>query len=85
MLELNKIYNWDCLFGMKDIDDKSIDMICCDLPYEVLNRNNQSAQWDISGKKTKKAWDFQAFISYNTVASHSSINVSTAISGSVIS
>ena len=46
MLEINKIYNQDCLEGMKLIDDKSIDMICCDLPYEVLNRNNESAQWD---------------------------------------
>ena len=32
-LELNKIYNEDCLEGMKRIDDKSIDMILCDLPY----------------------------------------------------
>lgn len=46
MLEINKIYNQDCLIGMREIDDKSIDMICCDLPYEVLNRNNQYAQWD---------------------------------------
>jgi site-specific DNA-methyltransferase (adenine-specific) len=33
VIELNKIYNMDCLEGMKDIDDKSIDMILCDLPY----------------------------------------------------
>lgn len=33
MLELNKIYNEDCLEGMKDIPDGSIDMILCDLPY----------------------------------------------------
>ena len=33
MLELNKIYFEDCLEGMKRIDDKSIDMILCDLPY----------------------------------------------------
>lgn len=33
MLELNNIYNIDCIEGMKQIDDKSIDMICCDLPY----------------------------------------------------
>ena len=32
-LDLNKIYNEDCLEGMKRIDDKSIDMILCDLPY----------------------------------------------------
>lgn len=33
MLELNKIYLGDCLSVMKDIDDESIDMILCDLPY----------------------------------------------------
>lgn len=32
-MELNKIYNEDCLEGMKRIEDKSIDMILCDLPY----------------------------------------------------
>ena len=31
-MELNKIYNEDCLIGMKEIPDKSIDMILCDLP-----------------------------------------------------
>lgn len=30
-----KLYNGDCLEVMKQIPDKSIDMICCDLPYEV--------------------------------------------------
>lgn len=33
MLELNKVYHGDCLEVMKDISDKSIDMILCDLPY----------------------------------------------------
>lgn len=46
MLELNKIYNEDCLIGMSKIEDKSIDMICCDLPYGVLNKGNKSAKWD---------------------------------------
>ena len=32
-MELNKIYNEDCLVGMKRIPDKSVDMILCDLPY----------------------------------------------------
>jgi len=32
-IELNKIYNEDCLIGMNKIEDKSIDMILCDLPY----------------------------------------------------
>lgn len=41
-LELNRIYQMDCLEGMKLIPDKSIDMILCDLPYGVTNQN----KWD---------------------------------------
>lgn len=44
--ELNKIYNMDCLEGMKAIPDNSVDCIICDLPYEVLNKGNKDAQWD---------------------------------------
>lgn len=33
MLEVNKIYNGDCLELMKELPDKSIDAIICDLPY----------------------------------------------------
>ena len=33
MIELNRIYNEDCLEGMKRIPDKSIDCVICDLPY----------------------------------------------------
>lgn len=43
MLELNKIYNIDCTEGMKQINDKSIDMILCDLPYGQTARN----KWDV--------------------------------------
>ena len=42
MLEINKIYNMDCLEGMKLIDSKSIDMILCDLPYGTTQ-----CKWDI--------------------------------------
>jgi len=31
---------------MKEIPDKSIDMVLCDLPYGVLNKSNKSAKWD---------------------------------------
>ena len=30
-----QLYNGDCLEVIPQIPDKSIDMICCDLPYEV--------------------------------------------------
>jgi site-specific DNA-methyltransferase (adenine-specific) len=41
MFELNKIYNEDCLEGMKRIPDGSIDMILCDLPYGTT-----ACKWD---------------------------------------
>ena len=40
-MEINKIYNEECLEGMKKIPDKSVDMILCDLPYEVT-----ALKWD---------------------------------------
>lgn len=36
MIELNKIYNEDCLEGMKRIPDKSVDAIVTDPPYKYL-------------------------------------------------
>ena len=39
MLEINKIYNEDCFEGMKKIDDKSIDFILADLPYNSTNNS----------------------------------------------
>lgn len=43
ILELNTIYNEDYLTGMLQIEDKSIDMILCDLPYGVTAKN----KWDV--------------------------------------
>ena len=40
-LEINKVYNEDCLIGMQKIKDKSIDMILCDLPYGTTQN-----KWD---------------------------------------
>lgn len=41
-----KLIKGNCLIEMQNIPDKSIDMILCDLPYEVLHKNNPHAQWD---------------------------------------
>ena len=40
-MELNKIYQGDCLEVMKEIPDKSIDMILADLPYGTT-----ACKWD---------------------------------------
>lgn len=40
-MELNKLYRGDCLEIMREIPDKSIDMILCDLPYWTT-----ACKWD---------------------------------------
>lgn len=41
-LEINKVYNCECIEGMSKIKDKSIDMILCDLPYGTTQ-----CKWDV--------------------------------------
>ena len=52
-MEIDKIYNIDCLEGMKHIPDGSIDAIICDLPYGTMKGivnapgwGNCSCEWD---------------------------------------
>lgn len=46
MIETDKLYNMDCIEGMKLMADGSVDAVIADLPYGVLNRRNSSAGWD---------------------------------------
>ena len=48
MLELNKIYNMDCIAGMKLLDDECIDLTVTSPPYDNLRTYNGFA------------WDFEA-------------------------
>lgn len=40
MIELDKIYNEDCLVGMQRIPDGMVDMVLTDIPYNEVNRDN---------------------------------------------
>lgn len=42
MLEINNVYNMDCIEGLKQIPDKSVNMFFVDLPYGVTAKN----RWD---------------------------------------
>ena len=42
-MENIKLYHGDCLEVMKDIPDKSVDMILCDLPYNLI-----ASKWVVS-------------------------------------
>lgn len=39
-MELNKIYNMDCLAGMEQLEDGSVDLLLTDPPYNVSMRSN---------------------------------------------
>ena len=67
MLEINKIHQGDCLELMKEIEDKSVDMILCDLPYGTTQN-----KWD-SIINLKSLWK-----QYNRVIKDKGVIVLTA-------
>ena len=49
-IELNHIYNMDCLDGMREIPDKSIDLVITDPPYGIKATHGQGrGSWGGSG------------------------------------
>ena len=57
-MELNKIYNEDCILGIKNIEDKSINLILTDPPYNISKKNNFHTMK--TGKRTVDfgEWDY---------------------------
>lgn len=71
MIELNKIYNADCLEAMKDIPDGSVDLIVTDPPYIVnttggggtvnkILKLNDSLK-DLDNAKITEGYDIESF------------------------
>ena len=54
MIELNKIYNQDCLEGLKLIDDNSIDLTVTSCPYDNLRTY-------VDEEKGECEWNFEIF------------------------
>lgn len=53
-MELNKLYNMDCLIGMQEIPSGSVDLIICDPPYCTIkgigkstDKFNKDTTWDV--------------------------------------
>ena len=55
-MELDKIYNMDCLEGMKQIPDGSVDLVLTDIPYGEVNREDNGLR-----TLTKDAADIETF------------------------
>jgi len=51
-MEIDKIYNMDCLEGMKQIPDGTIDAVICDLPYGTVKGIGKGTQYE-----GKSEWD----------------------------
>ena len=46
-MTLDKIYNMDCLEGMRQIEDGTIDLIVTDPPYNIGKEKELGKTWDI--------------------------------------
>lgn len=51
MIEIDNIYNIDCLEGLKQIADKSIDLVVTDPPYEFVSGGMKNPKWNIGKMK----------------------------------
>jgi len=55
MLELDKIYNMDCLEGMKQIPDNYVDLVLTDPPYGITKEKwDKIPDWDMIGSELKR-------------------------------
>jgi len=54
MLELNRIYNMDCMEGMRAIPNDSIDLIVTDPPYRTTSRGSAGNSGGMLQKKINK-------------------------------
>lgn len=60
MLEINKVHCWNCLELMKQIPDKSVDLVLTDPPYYKIMKNDW--KWD------RYDWDIQRESIYDRVS-----------------
>lgn len=63
-MELDKIYNMDCLQGLKQLADESVDLICTDPPYKVTARGNAG---NSGGMMQKDIYNSGKVFKYNDI------------------
>ena len=57
MLKLNKLYNMDCMEGMKQFPDKYFELAIVDPPYGININMNMGRKKGATKKHTEKDWD----------------------------
>ena len=69
MIEM-KLYHGDCLEVMKNIADKSVDLICTDIPYELNKHGGTNSELAKRSARMRDSVDFMAYgIDYDSVFS----------------
>jgi len=63
--QINKIYHGDCLDIMKDIPDKYVDHIICDLPFFQVVKDEWDNQW--ANEKEYIDWCREIIIEYKRI------------------
>ena len=56
-LELNKLYNMDCMEGMKQFPDKYFELAIVDPPYGINVNMNMGLRKGQRKKREQKNWD----------------------------
>ena len=62
MLEINKVYNMDCLDGMKLMENESVDFTLTDIPYGEVNRKDSGLRKLDKGNADILSFDIEQFL-----------------------
>jgi site-specific DNA-methyltransferase (adenine-specific) len=63
LLQINQIYNCDCLEGLKQIDDNSVDLIVTDPPYNTgFKEQTNSAKLNSFFNDNLSDWEYEKLI-----------------------
>jgi DNA modification methylase len=75
MLKLNRLYNQDCIEGLKEIESNSAELVLTDIPYTVISRDSNGLR--VLDKKSADVmnFDLEDFLSEVVRVSKGSIYV----------
>lgn len=62
MIEQNTLYNQDCILGMKEMADCSVDFTLTDIPYDAVNRDSNGLRNLNKGKADIMTFDLEEFL-----------------------
>jgi DNA modification methylase len=61
-MEINKIYNVDCIDFMKKMDDDFVDLTLTDIPYDMVNRKSNGLRNLDKGEADILSFDLETFL-----------------------